>query len=97
MTAPPVLAQFSGTATSTPTGTTNPGNTTSGLGTEPGGLDVFSLIHRANLANPKSLQDFTKESDQGLIDEVARYRARTPLKISPEVLQPVNTPVASPP
>jgi len=95
--ASPAMAQFTSSGSKDPTNPTNTNNLnpTNPLN-EPGSLDVFSLIHRANLANSKSLTDFRKESTENLTDEVARYRARTPLKIAPTLIKTDTVPTPTP-
>ncbi len=67
------------------------------LDAQSGNLDIFSLVHRANLANTKTFSEFKQNSGQELDDAVAKFRARTPLRISPAVLQAAPTTVPAAP
>jgi hypothetical protein len=61
-----------------------------------GGLDMFSLIHQSNLANPTTPQQFTKRLGSGIDDAVAKFRARSVLKITPELIKTEEPSTASP-
>ncbi len=58
------------------------------FGATGGGLGIFDLLHRSNLANPKSFKDFKKDANQNMADEITKFRSRNTLKITPELIQP---------
>jgi hypothetical protein len=68
---------------------------TSTLGSDAGSLDIFSLVHKANLANSKSSKEFRDESAKEMDDVVAKFRNRKPLQITPAGMQIQATPASN--
>ena len=65
-------------------------------GKEQDSLGVFDLIHRANLGNNRSIQDYSAEQNQNLNDAAAQFRARQRQRIQGQgqasEVNPVTTP-----
>lgn len=55
-------------------------------------FSVFDMIHRANLGNSRSLNEFTQDQQQNLDDAAAQFRAkqRERLQQAPEQAVPAN-------
>ncbi|WP_218080686.1 hypothetical protein [Anthocerotibacter panamensis] len=99
LTSTPVWAQLAPANSRDLSGGSTSGSQDNPFGTGGNGLDVFSLVHRSNLANPTTPKQFNKESQETLDDEVAKFRSRNVLKITPALVRPENnqTPAPTPP
>ncbi len=83
------LAQVNGSSSANPLQDFQTKDSSDPFSDRGGGLNVLDLIHRSQLGNLRSLEDFSAEQHQNLNDAAAEFRAK-----QRQLLQQQSTPAA---